>query len=384
MYILCILALLTGIFCLAYFLLVIRFCYGWIKTVMPSISSASEVKTAVIIAARNEEKNIAACLDAIIAQSYPEKKQEIIVVDDSSTDATNTIVQQYCSRHQHIRLISLPVNLSGKKEAIKFAIASTQAELIVTTDADCVAGKNWLQSIVSFYDHTKAKMIVAPVCFHDERSVFEKMQSLELMALMGSTGGALYFNNAILCNGANLAYSKKAYEEVNGFEGIDQQPTGDDVLLMYKIKSRYPDGIKFLKHSDAIVKTNAKTTVGEFLEQRKRWASKKFSSLNGETKLTSIIVYIFSCSLVLLLLSSGFALVQSRAYLPFLGIGLILMLIKCLIDFLLLILTASFFNKKTYLYLFLPEQVIYIFYVLMVGMLAQKGKYEWKGRKITH
>ena len=58
-----------------------------------------------------------------------------------------------------------------------------------------------------------------------------------------------------MCNGANLAYEKKVFYEVGGFEGIDKIASGDDMLLMHKIQKIYPDKIGYLKSADVIVKT---------------------------------------------------------------------------------------------------------------------------------
>jgi cellulose synthase/poly-beta-1,6-N-acetylglucosamine synthase-like glycosyltransferase len=226
-------------------------------------------------------------------------------------------------------------------------------------------------------------MIAGPVAFKDEISLFEKMQSLELGALMLSTAGSIFLNKPVMCNGANLAYSRKAFLEVNGFEGVDHLASGDDVLLMYKIEKEFPGGIKFLKDEKAIVQTNAKKNVKEFFEQRKRWASKGLNMLNPQTKMVAVITYLCSFSLLGMIVLTVIAACWSRLYLGFLQISLILIGIKCIIDFLLLFLAASFFGKKRFLYLFLPEQIIYIFYVVVTGFLGNKGRYEWKGRKIN-
>lgn len=56
----------------------------------------------------------------------------------------------------------------------------------------------------------------------------------------GDNGASVYRNIHSMCNGANLAYTKKAFEEVGGFTGIDHIASGDDMLLMHKIYRRYP------------------------------------------------------------------------------------------------------------------------------------------------
>lgn len=376
-----IITLVTCLLCCLYVGLMAGYCYGWWRTKSLLPFREADISIAVIVAARNEESLIKACLRAILAQDYRREKIQILVVDDHSTDGTADIIKSIASNYNHVQLISLEgTGLSGKKAAIDVAIRKTDAELIVTTDADCVMGTSWLTALVSEYKGSGSKMIVGPVELTGS-GVFAQMQQLEFMALSGSTAGALYWNSPILCNGANLAYTKEAYLSVNGFSGHSELASGDDVLLMYKVADKYPAGVRFLKSEKAIVSTPSKTSLGEFINQRKRWASKGFDVLNAPTKFVSLLVYFFCFFLLLLGLIAAFGSVKSTVYQPFLQICLILFGFKCIIDFLLLFLAASFFEKKRCLLLFLPEQFIYIIYVVVVGMLGNRGSYSWKGRK---
>lgn len=367
--------------CISYFILIGSYCYGWNRLNDSNLVLNTSVAVSIIIAARNEETNLKKCLDAILAQNYPKEKLEILVVDDHSTDATIEIISAYATKNAIIKCLQLPDNTIGKKQAIASAIDISCGELIVTTDADCVMGANWISSIVSFYKKSEAKMIVAPLAFYNEKSVFEKMQSLEFMALITCGGASLYFKKAIMCNGANLAFTKNVFKDVNGFDMEDKKASGDDVLLMYKIDKRYPGKVHFLKNEQAIVYTKAKETIGQFFQQRKRWASKGFFVLNADTKRVSLLIYLFNAYLVFVPVIGAFYLAKTPFHQSFIGICLILIGIKCFIDFLLLFLSASFFKKKTFLVFFIPEQIIYMVYVVIVGLLGSIGKYEWKGRK---
>lgn len=361
------------------------FCFGWKQT--PShveIDDELTTTVSIIIAARNEEYTIGMCLRALVNQSYPTTHMEIIVVDDGSRDTTARHIQRFCDQYHFVRLISLNEKEGeyGKKRAIEKAIRLSSGELILTTDADCVMGMDWLRLMVSHYKKTKAQLIAGPVCFHREKSTFEKMQSLEFMALIASGAGAIYLNKAVLCNGANLMYTRKAFEEVNGFDGITSGPSGDDVLLMYKIKKRFPGRIKFIKNEDAIVFTKAKKDVNQFLQQRVRWASKKLTQLNAETICLSLVVYIFSLLLLVLPVMYLFVPHCNCTSWNFYKTWLLIFLMKSIIDFLLLFLAASFFKKRNWLVYFIPEQLMYIPYVVFTGFLGMIGKYHWKGRKI--
>lgn len=370
---------------LLYVSFIALFCFGWVYT-NGNVEIVDELSTkiTIIVAARNEERCITSCLRALVNQSYPTSNMKIIVVDDASEDDTCKNIQLFCEQYSFVKLISLNgINKeTGKKAAIQKAIEQSTGELIVTTDADCVMGMDWLRLLISFYQKTKAPLIAGPVCFHQEKNVFQKMQSLEFMSLIASGAGAMYFNKAILCNGANLMYTREAFLSVNGFKGVDEVASGDDVLLMYKIKKQLDGKIKFLKHVDAIVYTQAKVTLHEFIQQRKRWASKKFSHLNLETQLVSITVYLLNLFLLVSPLVIVCMCTVSDCSFQLWKIWLLILGIKSIIDFLLLFLTASFFKKRQLLRYFIVEQMLYIPYVVWTGIAGRMGKYVWKGRKI--
>ena len=128
--------------------------------------------------------------------------------------------------------------------------------------------------------------------------------------------------------------------------------------------------------------TKAKKDVNQFLQQRVRWASKKLTQLNAETICLSLVVYIFSLLLLVLPVMYLFVPHCNCTSWNFYKTWLLIFLMKSIIDFLLLFLAASFFKKRNWLVYFIPEQLMYIPYVVFTGFLGMIGKYHWKGRKI--
>src|SRR2546423_13268445 len=127
---------------------------GWMKC--PEFVMSKEFfpqkKVSIIIPARNEESNIGSCLASLQEQSYPLALLEIIVVDDHSNDKTAEIVKAFPLGN--IRLIRLAEQLSVeinsyKKKAIETGVDSATGEWIITTDADCVAGPDWITTMMS-------------------------------------------------------------------------------------------------------------------------------------------------------------------------------------------------------------------------------------------
>src|SRR6202012_3482401 len=113
------------------------------------------------------------------------------------------------------------------------------------------------------------------------------------------SGAALIGNGqASTCNGANLAYRKDVFYAVGGFKGIDDLASGDDELLLQKVAEKYPGKIGFLKSYDAIVYTHAKHTLKEFLQQRRRWASKSVKYKDKKVTAMTVGIWLFNVSLL--------------------------------------------------------------------------------------
>jgi len=337
----------------------------------------SSTFVSVIIAARNEEHNIVACLHSIIDQDYPTELFEVIVVDDFSEDQTADVINSI--RGKNIRLISLKEQLgdtrtrSYKKKAIETAISKSNGTLIVTTDADCIVAKSWLRTIVLFYEKFDPVFIAAPVAFHNTGSFLEIFQDLDFMSLQGITGATMHKNFHVMCNGANLAYTKNVFDEVGGFSGIDNLASGDDMLLMHKISLKYPERIHYLKSRNAIVQTNPAATVADFFQQRIRWASK--SDKYADKRITAILLLVYLLNVWIVLL---FAFSIFFHGLIWWSLGLLAG--KTLTELYFLYPVAVFFGRQKTLLWFPFAQPFHIIYTIIAGWLGKYGSYKWKGR----
>lgn len=343
----------------------------------------------IIIPARNEEENIAACLHSVCHQSYPQHLYEVIVVDDHSTDNTAAIVKKYTA--QHVKLLSLKDETGGrqlnayKKKAIEIAIAHAAGELIITTDADCIVKENWLQTITSFYQQTHAAFIAMPVAYDCNSSFLQIFQALDFMTLQGITGASVYKKMHSMCNGANLAYTKKAFEEVNGFKGIDNIASGDDMLLMHKIYKQHQDKVFFLKSKEVIVHTAPMKTVKDFFNQRIRWASKADKYDDKRIFAVLFLVYFFNVLLLVLpvtALIKNYPLSIINYQFTLFHMWLVLLIGKTFIELVFLFPVAKFFNKQMLLWLFPLAQPFHIIYTVVAGWLGKFGSYQWKQRKV--
>jgi cellulose synthase/poly-beta-1,6-N-acetylglucosamine synthase-like glycosyltransferase len=374
-----------------YALLIFYYRQAWLQIPVRDNIITKEAKKlttnlSVIIPARNEEKNIHDCLQSIVSQSYPKQLFEVIVIDDHSTDATAEIIKSFSDKN--VSLLSLKdytenesLN-SYKKKALEIAISKATGQLIVTTDADCVAPHGWLKTIAAFYEKYNPVFIAAPVTYFVSTKgegfwtrVLKIFQSLDFMTLQGITGASVYKKFHSMCNGANLAYERKVFYEVDGFKRIDTIASGDDMLLMHKIYKKYPDKVLFLKSRNAIIKTSPMDTLTDFFNQRIRWASKADKYTDKKITLVLALVYLFNAWILALGIASFFFHFIFYLFLT-------LLFAKTICELIFLYPVAKFFDKEKMLWWFPVLQPFHIIYTIIAGWLGKFGTYKWKERKV--
>ena len=359
---------------LAYAGLILYYYTGWRSIPAPAATGpVPRITISVIVPARNEEARIGALLASVRRQDYPPELFELIVVDDHSTDSTARLVAE----DGFARLVSLQeTGLNAyKKKAIEAGIAAAKGELIVTTDADCVAPAGWLSALARCREDTGAMLIVAPVYMRHQHSLLTLFQSLDFLVLQGITGAVVHHRKMSLCNGANLAYDRAAFYAVNGFAGIDDIASGDDMLLMHKIATAFPGKTTYLRSENAIVVTDAEVTWKAFLRQRIRWASKAGHYQDKRIWPVLLLVYLFNCLFVALAIAGFF---HPAWWIWLAG----LLLAKTGVEWPFVSSVASFFGQQKLLRFFPFFQPLHMLYTIVAGLLGQSGPYEWKGRTV--
>jgi len=373
---------LCGLLFIGYFFLITYYKIGWVSIQEKNYAENHQnTFVSIIVPARNEEDNISNLIHSIQNQTYPKSCFELIIIDDCSTDQTAEIVKKYSD--SNIKLIALSDYLDEKninaykKKAIEIGIKASMGTLIITTDADCTMGENWLQEIVNCFETNQPKMMVMPVQINYKNRFIEIFQSLDFMCLQGITGASVQKKFHGMCNGANLAYTKSVFNEVGGFSGIDHIASGDDLLLMHKIAKAYTNEIIYLKSAGVIVKTIPTTTIKAFLNQRIRWASKAEKYEDKRMLPVLILVYLFNLSMFILMVLLLFK--QDKTTIT---LFLFLIFLKTEIELLFLYPVAKFFGERKLLWLFPIFQPFHIVYTVVAGFLGKFGTYNWKGRTV--
>ncbi|HUR31781.1 MAG TPA: glycosyltransferase, partial [Saprospiraceae bacterium] len=264
----------------SYFILQSYYLFHWSKTPNIIVPSTYKPKTpiSIIIVVRNGEKIIEACIQSIFNQQYPTELFELIIIDDRSEDETESIVKNFTnSSLRFFRLIDFPHCVHSpafKKSGIELGVHQANNELIVVTDSDCTHHGDWLRTISYTHSQYKSVFYTGPVQLKDNNKTLVKMQQMENQALMLVTAAGMRSKLHDIANGANMAFSKQAFQEVGGYQGNYQYASGDDMFLIEKMRKRFPDKIRFIKAKTAIVWTEAKINWESLIKQRIRWSGK--------------------------------------------------------------------------------------------------------------
>jgi cellulose synthase/poly-beta-1,6-N-acetylglucosamine synthase-like glycosyltransferase len=365
---------------LIYAWIILHLTVGWnnLKS-QPSGLPWNKKTVSILIPARNEAHNLPAILSDLTQQSYPKTLIEIIVINDASTDKTENIVNAFADAHTVAVKYFFQDEIKGypapKKRALETGIKQASGEIILTTDADCRVSENWVTMMCQPFKNQDVQFVSGPVKLHPVRNAFEKIQALEFLSLIGAGAGAIGKQKSLMCNGANLAFRRKAFEEVGGYAGNDRYTSGDDVFLMYKMIKKFGvKGIWFNKTPESIVSTRPQPNIKAFFQQRIRWASKSRGYPQRFSKWAALIVFLMNFWLFLFTIYSLVLIQKFDILAAFWGL-------KTIFDVPLLVITARFCQQKKLLWWLLPTQVFVVIYTSLTGIMANLATFAWKGRK---
>jgi cellulose synthase/poly-beta-1,6-N-acetylglucosamine synthase-like glycosyltransferase len=355
------------IFVSGYFILSYLFLAG-LKKKFDKIGENEMPSVSVIVAARNEEKNIQNCLQSLSELDYPKEKLEIILVNDESTDRTEEIIKAFISDKPNFSLINLKESSSkliGKSRPLAEGIKNTKGEIIFITDADCTVPKNWVETTASFY--TKDVAMVNGFTNQKVNGAFSGMQAIDFIYLLFVAGGIANLGKPVSCIGNNISFRKSVYDELGGFENLDKSVT-EDFLLINEIRKLKKYKVIFVLNKTSLVSTRPCKTLSELSTQKKRWAV-------GGTKTPLHGMFIIGWAFATNFLTILTPLFFSPVY-------LYLFSFKLLIDLFALIIVhkeLGITKQLKYFPFFFIYQLLYVIILPFVVLFSRE--INWKGRK---
>lgn len=227
----------------------------------------------VILPARNEARSIPGCLETLSKQDYPPDLWEVVVVNDGSEDETRERAAEWSGRIARIRVIDSWENAEGigpKKNALLTGIASSDGDVILTTDADARLGPRWIRTMVKALGDEAA--VVGPVFLRGSKRWVPRFLHVESLAGAVIACGGLGWGVGVTCIGANFGYTREAFRKVGGFGRGAREVSGDDDLLLQRV-TRSGLGARFATGEGARVSAGVDTTLRGAWTRRRRHLS---------------------------------------------------------------------------------------------------------------
>ncbi len=350
---------------------------GKLRRQVPSAPHIPPPFISIVMSMRNEEDHIEACLEQFVKQTHSVSQFELILIDDASEDRTLAKAQAFIQNSGIDYTLIQQREHQGKKHNMAQGIEQAKGSVIVTSDADVVFRySTWLATIANYFKLYKPNMLVMAVDFKPDGKLVSSFQIVENIALTAITAGYTGLQKPFMCNGANLAFRKSAYEEAGGYQSHAHLASGDDVFLLEDLKKIDRRGIHYLFSRELIAHTIPQPDVASLFRQRLRWASKTKHNPSALNLLAGLIVMLAN----LLFLALVVAILKKSWIMPYLSI---FVAAKFVFDFLLLFLASDFLGRIRYLAWFLPFECVYWIYAFVIGISSFFIKPSWKGKKTT-
>lgn len=330
----------------------------------------------VLVAAHNEAERIDGLLAALDQLRYPPQRWSAIIVDDRSTDATGERVRAAIAGSatsiQLLRVDDCPSGISGKKNALLAAIRTSDADIIVTTDADCQPQPMWLQTLAGTFAGDVGVVlgfspVVATTAPHRFLAAFQWLDSLSLAA---AVAGLAAWGMATTATARSFAYRRAAFDAVGGFGETISIGSGDDDLLLHRILSGSPWRMAYAVGAEALVPTAAATTWGELLRARVRHVSKvrHYPAPARALGAFLFVVNLTALGALMALISGAHA-----------GVAIVFLLGKLLAELWVLRRARDCFSASGSLAWVPVVSLLHPLYVLGVGVAGLRARYQWKG-----
>lgn len=218
----------------------------------------------VVIPAYNEEKNIASCLDSVLALDYDKRKLEIICVDDASEDDTLKVIRKYAKKYKNINL--LISTHEGKSLANNKGVEFAKNEIILLLDADMYLETSFLKNIAHKFKDRKVACAFGPILISPTKKLIDYYQAIEYcyMNLVRISFTKIFGYPMWFCCPA-VCFRKNALRKLGGFEN---DTLTEDLDITFKLfGSRY----KVVYAEEAVATTLPVNSLASVIKQRMRW-----------------------------------------------------------------------------------------------------------------
>jgi biofilm PGA synthesis N-glycosyltransferase PgaC len=270
-----------------------------------SETATATVPISVIIAARNERKNLEKNLDLWLTQNY--SNYEIVLINDGSHDGTKALLKEYTEKYAHLKVVTLELDeryQKGKKFALTMGIKAAKYEHLLFTDADCAPASNlWIRTMSGGFQTKEIVLGVSPLTV--KKNLLGSIIRYENFHTSLQYLSYAARENIYMGVGRNMAYTKSLFFANKGFASHQHILSGDDDLFVQQTAK--PGNTAICINKESFTYSDAPATLKQWITQKARHMSTsklykpKYKRLLGGYSLVQIlfylscIVYVFVC-----------------------------------------------------------------------------------------
>ncbi len=235
----------------------------------------------VLLAVRNEEKNILRCLSALAEQEYPINDIEILIGNDQSNDRSKELILAFINDKPHFKLIDIQGNIGtakGKGNVIAHLAHVAEGDYFLITDADVAVPKTWAGGMKAGFNTNHIGIVTGftVIGTSPNKKILHLLDSIDWINNIGLMNVASMLRIPTNSMGNNMAVSKTAYLQTGGLEVQPFMITEDLAMFKAIVKNNWQ--FVHLHSADILGITQPQETFYDLLQQRKRW-------LNGALKI---------------------------------------------------------------------------------------------------
>lgn len=325
----------------------------------------TELKLSIVIAAKNEEKNIHTLISALKEQSYSSNLFDVTIVDDNSTDNTFEILNSEISDLANFKVIRAESKIyKAKKGALDVGIKHSSNPYIVITDADCKPTTDWLKSFANKFTQGNDFVFgIAP--YLQTKSIINKIASFENLRAHIIMFAFAKLGFPYSAAARSFGFSRSAFNKISGYENTMETLSGDDDLLLREaVKNKLKIGL--VTTENTFVFSETKKNYNDYKNQKLRHTSTSYHySLKNK-----IILGLWHISNIVLLLSFIFVFFNSVFFLP--------IFLKIILDIFIINIFQRNFGYKFNLLEITFIQIIYELQLIYFFILAKKFSAKWQ------
>ena len=372
-----------GILCLAFFYQLyfyLRYVNGVLrlrsKTIKNKISFLTEQPpVSVIICAKDEAENLRQFLPFVLQQEYPDF--EVIVINDGSTDETQSLLNDLCVEYQNLRTTFVPVganNLSTKKLGLTLGIKAAKNELLLFTDADCMPEDNTWIARMSRNFTPETDFILGYGAYLNKRGFLNRLITYDTLFIALQYMGMAISRKPYMGVGRNMAYRKETFFAHKGFASTLNLISGDDDLLVNKASNSKNTKVEIASDSITWSEPN-KTFSGWFYQKERHLSVSSYYKASSKFRLAMepMTRGLFYLALILSAVVGNLITLIATA---------VLFVTRLIIQLVIINKSSNHFGERKYIFL-LPVFDIFLplvsLYILTFGRITSRGKsVRWK------